>query len=217
MTDLKFLSIKHAIQIGNQKAEEWLIANQNDQDIRRRLANQHSALAKQATELAMELEAESESKLAENQKQIAAYHNSYADRLATIERSDLNMSQQRDEPKKFHLGTWLATGLTSNFVFPLITMVSVMMLGGFFGLPLFVTLIGAGIGARVVAERTGAGKWSARLWGIAPTMPMIFGWYWIPAAAVVLHIWLWKHKDDKPHQGSSQTKSKGKDDLPDEV
>lgn len=218
MTDLKFLSTKHAIQLGNQHAAEWLSANQNEHGTRRHLANQHSALAKQASELAVEMEAESEPKLAETQRQKAAYHIAFADRLATIERTDLNMSQHPNGSKKFHLGTWLATGFTSNLIYPLITMISVIALGVFFGWPSWMTLIGAGIGARVVAERTGAGRVSSRLWGIGPTVPMILGWYWIPALAVVVHIWAWKHPGDQPQPDSNQkTRNKGKDDLPDEV
>lgn len=216
-SNLKFLSTKHAIQIGNQQAEEWLAINFKNHETRRRLAVQHTKLAEQAAALSVELDGEKEPELAEAQRRNAAYHSAFADRLSTIERSDINMAEPTNESTKFHLGTWLATGFTSNFVYPLITMISVIMLGVYFGWPSWLTLIGAGIGARVVAERTGAGRIASRLWAIGPTVPMILGWYWITALAVIVNIWAWKHPGDQPSQDPNQTKKTDDADLKDEV
>lgn len=198
MKQRNFKSDPQARMQGVAEAERWMIENRGSNK-RQSLAESEARLAEHVIEQAKELDETEEADAAAQHRLLASFHQAKADRLVSLTFEDLGgnrMSGQPQHRRKIPLNEWLAT--RGQLVLPIATIIGVIVLGSTFGAPLWLTLIGAGVAARIVAMRRRSSAWACRFWGVVPTVPMLLGYYWIFWAAVIVHVLLWPHPTERP-------------------
>lgn len=65
------------------------------------------------------------------------------------------------------------------------------------GLRFEVTILATGAVCRLVSQRRGENMWKQVCYGVGPAIPTLLGSWWLFAAALAFHVFIWKEDADK--------------------